>query len=54
MFGEMKEERVSAYSGKAYEVGRKQEIEAGKAYLYANLEEGRARMYEIEIEDIKN
>ena len=52
MFGEMKQERVSAYSGKAYEVGRKQEIEAGKAYLYANLE-GRARMYEIEIEDIK-
>ena len=52
VFGEMKEERVSAYSGKAYEVGRKQEIEAGKAYLYANLE-GRARMYEIEIEDIK-
>ena len=45
-------ERVSAYSGKAYEVGRKQEIEARKAYLYANLE-GRARMYEIEIEDIK-
>ena len=38
VFGEMKEERVSAYSG--------------KAYLYANLE-GRARMYEIEIEDIK-
>lgn len=52
VFGEMKQERVSAYSGKAYEVGRKQEIEAGKAYLYANLE-GRARMYEIEIEDIK-
>lgn len=38
VFGEMKQERVSAYSG--------------KAYLYANLE-GRARMYEIEIEDIK-
>lgn len=30
MFGEMKQERVSAYSGKAYEVGRKQEIEARK------------------------
>lgn len=27
-------------------------LKPGKAYLYANLE-GRARMYEIEIEDIK-
>lgn len=52
VFGKMKEERVSAYSGKKYEVGRKQEIRTGKAYLYANLE-GKAKKYEIIIEEVK-
>ena len=51
VFGTMDPGKKSQYEHVYMPVGMKQDLKKGKAYIYANLE-GRARNYEIQIEDI--
>lgn len=51
VFGKMQSESIKNYCSEYISVGMKQEIEKGKAWIYANLD-GSTRKYEIEIESI--
>lgn len=51
VFGVVDEQKREQYENDYMPVGMKQDLKKGKAYIYANLE-GKARKYEIEVEEI--
>lgn len=52
VFGRMDKQKKSQYGHTLMPVGMKQDLKNGKAYIYAHLE-GKAKKYEIEIEEIR-
>lgn len=52
VFGSMDMQKKNQYEHDLMPVGMKQDLQKGKAYIYANLE-GEAKKYEIEIEEIR-
>lgn len=52
VFGWMDSKKKNQYEQEFMPVGMKQDLKKGKAYIYANLE-GKAKKYEIEIEEIR-
>ena len=51
VFGKVDSQKKAQYETDYIPVGMKQDLKRGKAFIYANLE-GKARKYEIEIEEI--